>query len=55
MIIIYFKNEITMIFIYFFYRIHGYPETRKYNSLTSFDPGFVCDDDTMSGEMAMVK
>ena len=29
------------------------PETRTYGSSTSLDPGFVCDDDTMSGEMAI--
>ena len=39
----------------FLYRIHWYPETRTYGSSTSFDTGFVCDDDTIGGEMAMVK
>ena len=48
-------NEIAMIFTYIFYRIHGYPEPRTYGSLTYHDPGFVCDNDTLSGEMAMVK
>ena len=44
-------NEITMIITYIFSSHSWDPETR-----TSFNPGLVCnDDDTMSGEMAMVK
>ena len=52
-IIIYICHELN--FTYIFYHIHGYPETRAYGSLTSFDPGFVCNDDGMSVEMVMVK
>ena len=38
-------NEITMIFTFLFF----------YKTRTSLNPGLVCIDDTMSGEMAMVK